>query len=379
MSDLDQQYEFMSKELRRICIVEESKRKHYHANRQDLQEIWDKLVSLRTHINRFTSEIENVKIEEIVQDFENKQSSQSLNESTLGLSIESAGRLADVHFLREKIRLKEALKGRVALIEESLAELRRQLLIYSDAIKLGSDWYQSKLNNDAEMSTGKYLKTSSTMEIRRALLDTSENINILEVELSNVTYELKIAEENLSKMLMNTTASEISAYGRSKPFSNDAVLWDKSNISPGIYNSPHKKHIHNNSSPASSSMIDIVTQGPAFSNDLADALRYGIEGNDQFLSNKRHKPNPSMTTTASPASTLECEFSLHEVLSGQAAIVRMNGEKPRSYAMRLERRLSSFIVLEEQLQGEFTAKIEAVKHLHTEVRDDSSNNNNIVI
>jgi hypothetical protein len=65
--------------------------------------------------------------------------------------------------------------------------------------------------------------------------------------------------------------------------------------------------------------------------------------------------------------TEKCEFSLDEVFCGKAKVLRRNGEGPEQYRVRLQKRLSSLMVLLAQLQSEVDIKSVAVKDARDEV------------
>ncbi len=115
---------------------------------------------------------------------------------------------------------------------------------------------------------------------------------------------------------------------------------------------------HNTVNNGDESVQDLIANGPPLSTDLANALRHGVE----------HIFDASNNRTNSNLSLSECEFSLHEVMSGQASIVRINGEAPKVYILRLQRRLGSLLTLELQIQLEFQAKVAHVKQARDVVR-----------
>lgn len=124
------QLDNLRKDLQRLCVEEEERKREYYGGRADLQEIWDKLVSLRTHINKFESDIENAKIEDIMRGAGGMgnidYATASQRSMTAGLSLESAGRLADINKLKEKLRMKDVLRGRIAIFEDRILDGRRQ-------------------------------------------------------------------------------------------------------------------------------------------------------------------------------------------------------------------------------------------------------------
>ena len=126
----------MKNEHFRLIQEEDRWRKQHNHSRGNLQEAWDKLVQLRTHISLFRSAIEEATIEDVSSQaaahaWKSSLEPENVNGSRVPLTVEAAIKLGDVHGIREKIRLKEGLQRKVALIEELLADLRMQLTRHS--------------------------------------------------------------------------------------------------------------------------------------------------------------------------------------------------------------------------------------------------------
>ena len=88
------------------------------------------------------------------------------------------------------------------------------------------------------------------------------------------------------------------------------------------------------------------------------------------------EPPPALTALTAripnnnpPMPPPRCEFSLHEVLSGYARVTRLNGEEPRQYRARLEKRLGALMILDQQLQDELLAKTEDVRRDRDRLRE----------
>ena len=124
----------MRADLNKLVRDEDEKRKEHNHNRGNLQEAWDKLVQLRTHISLFKSAIEEATIEDVSLQAE-RGTWQSSVPDTIGnrilTSADSAIRLGEVQNIRDKVRLKENLKMKVGVVEELLCDLRTQLSHHS--------------------------------------------------------------------------------------------------------------------------------------------------------------------------------------------------------------------------------------------------------
>ena len=358
------QLDNLKKDLQRLCVEEEECKREYYGGRADLQEIWDKLVSLRTHINKFESDIENAKIEDIMRgaggmgNIDYATSSQ--RSMTAGLSLESAGRLADINKLKEKLRMKDVLRGRIAIFEDRILDGRRQLAKCTDAMKSGSSHYllsseQYKLPASAQLPITTNVNGSPHKQLtaRQALLAISENVTEWEDELRRARNELKAIESEMAQEINISTQHSLSF--STIPSAAGGVTGNTNNTahSGAVTNKPAHATNHGDES-----VQDLIANGPPLSSDLAQALRQGVE----------HIFDASNNRTNTNLSLSECEFSLHEVMSGQASIVRINGEAPKVYILRLQRRLGSLLTLELQIQLEFQAKVARVKQARDVVR-----------
>jgi hypothetical protein len=157
-------------DLDKLCRDEDVKRKDHNHSRGNLQEAWDKLVQLRTHISLFKSAIEEATIEDVsLQATRGSWSSNHLSFSNRDnlLTAESAMRLGDAHGIREKVRLKEGLQRKVLLVEEFLTDLRAKLAHNSNEL--------TKVNNSTErLFVADTI--SASMDIRQAVISISKQL-----------------------------------------------------------------------------------------------------------------------------------------------------------------------------------------------------------
>ena len=157
-------------DLDRLVKDESAKRGQYNHAKEDLQEAWDKLVQLRTHISLFESAIVEATIEDVsLQAGRGDYESMNLSStgSRVSLSAESAIRLDDVRGIREKIRLKESLQMKVGTIEEKLFDLRTKLSYYSSEL--------TRLNNSTDQQLISNSMTAS-MRMRQTLISNSQQL-----------------------------------------------------------------------------------------------------------------------------------------------------------------------------------------------------------
>ena len=150
---------------------ENFKREEHNHSRRNLQEAWDKLVQLRTHISNFKSAIEGATIEDVaVQARKGSWTAVNLSFSAsneIPLTAESAIRLGDAHGIREKVRLKEGLQKKISQVEEFLTDLRSQLAHHSSEL--------TKISKTADRILV-YDTISSSMTIRQAVITVSKQL-----------------------------------------------------------------------------------------------------------------------------------------------------------------------------------------------------------
>lgn len=150
---------------------ENFKREEHNHSRRNLQEAWDKLVQLRTHITVFKSAIEEATIEDVsLQARKGSWTPVNLSFSTnseVPLTAESAIRLGDAHEMREKVRLKENLQRKVTQVEELLTDLRSQLAHHSSEL--------TKISKTADRILV-YDTISESMIIRQAVIAVSKQL-----------------------------------------------------------------------------------------------------------------------------------------------------------------------------------------------------------
>lgn len=369
--------DFLKAELRRLTAEEEERKRAYHGGRADLQEIWDKLVSLRTFINKFETEIESAKIEDIMRGVGSVDAMNYILPSRntgSSMTVNSANRVADINKLKEKLRMKEVIKSRVAVLEEKIVDGRRHLAKCSDAMKQGAVNYTlsteqyNLLFMNSTLSSGVLSSPNAgsvakNVALRQALLTISGRVNSWEDELLKSNNELKLLEADLSRDISDATLT-------SQQDTSFFVTNASSGVSQQGYGqiTPAKSGMHSDSvystarrtlsnaaaSNTDDAVLDIITHGAPLSSDLINALRQGADTVFDASSNR--------TAATAGMSLSDCEFSLYEVMSGQAGVTRMNGESPKMYIMRLQKRLGSLLTLELQIQLEFQAKVAEVKH-----------------
>jgi hypothetical protein len=150
---------------------ENFKREEHNHSRRNLQEAWDKLVQLRTHISNFKSAIEEATIEDVsLQARTGSWTAVNLSfsaSSEIPLTAESAIRLGDAHGIREKVRLKEGLQKKISQVEEFLTDLRSQLAHHSSEL--------TKISKTADRILV-YDTISSSMTIRQAVITVSKQL-----------------------------------------------------------------------------------------------------------------------------------------------------------------------------------------------------------
>ncbi len=310
-----------------LIELEESKKKEHTLYKGQLQESWDKLVNLRTHINLFKADIEEALIEEprkspLQVSTDVKKSRNAL----IPFETLSTKRLTDVNNLKEKMRLKEELRRKVAVAEQFLLDLRKRMAHRSDALaKLsrrnlhGSGVGKNTLNLTSISETCSDVQElvlmsdslSVYMETRKEILNMSNDLEKAEEGFLKANNELKSLEKELSMALQQNVESKSSA---------DAP-------------------------PLIQEMLSGATEERQLE---ALALAHGDFGGGQGGVN------------------------FNDVISGASRVKRHANETVEKYRCRLETRLLALTSLDSHLQQDLEHKTNLVRRARDEVRYDIS-------
>ena len=122
----------LQNEAKKLRQQEDMKRREHIQLQDSLQNTWDQLVNLRSHISLFKSAIEEVRLEEAAY-YVHMLGESNINSSDL--TSEMATRLGSLHALREKVRVKEGMKSKIALMDEQLIGLSCQIRLRSCPIR----------------------------------------------------------------------------------------------------------------------------------------------------------------------------------------------------------------------------------------------------
>ena len=370
----DPSLSYLEIELIRLTSEEELRNEAYNQAGTDLQDIWNKIVGLEKIIHSHASEIENLKIECVASRPEeafwqlHKPSSDPsaptiYNEQSQQLSLQSAGRLADIQILKEKIRIKEGYRLRLSVLEESINKCRLQLHQLTESLKM-----QQKTSHHDGSIDYTHGGINASMNIRNLLLETSHNISVLEADYMRTSGEYDLLTAELQAALNSKDNQDLFTVTIT---SQDG---DKSVVLPGVppaQSSAENAVIYQNQANADtthrkvdSDLLEILSHGSvALSPDLIEAVKKGTFCTTSHLKDISHATSPNTTNYINKV----FDFTLSEVLAGAAALQRMNGEAAVAYLVRVERRLAALLSMEDQLQEELHQKIEDLKVLKKQV------------
>ena len=313
-TDFNSQLALLRSEFLRLTRDEDYKRKIQNQFKAELQEAWDKLVNLRTHIKIFRSSIEDAKIEEIAFAAESEglgSHSDSIFGKGAPLTKESASRLADIHIIREKVRLKEGLRCKVALAEELVSNLKRQLSEKSEALLGINVSMQSSESASAlqMVAVGKASRSvSQYMELRRSLLALSNEIEDAEANLTASQEELEKVESDVETALKKANDSQRAKSEAGSRLVSSATSHPFSEFF-GV-NFPVESLYSGGSSEEKA--------GRDGEQSFAAAMEGGKLAAASALSSSAQLRNAQKFIGSMPSSAILSDISLHEVLSGQA-------------------------------------------------------------
>lgn len=269
---IDAEAASLARQLQTALLEEAQSRSSHKTHQNNLQDAWEKLSTLRTHVASMRRKMDDARTEEAGQ--------QSSFEALLSLtSVQD--RPSNAYIVNSKMRLRDELVEQMAKQENILKDLRLQI----------------------EMRTAALLNRSSSTSALSRSIDESLRLRSSLVQVSS---DLERAEADFLALSLRLDALK---------------------------------------AEIKQSVADAALKG--------DAPRVSA-------------PSPSRP---SPSGAHYPEFTLYEVLSGQAAVVRMSGEEASAFARRLERRLVSLSALEKELQSDLDDKAHCVRRAKDEYRE----------
>jgi predicted nucleic acid-binding Zn-ribbon protein len=371
------QVQFLKNELTHLKFEEDEKKKAYYESRNQLQDQWNKLVNLKSHIQRFQEEIEEVKIEIISHEAERSVWSgdmDAIHEGMANYTLKSVPRVAGLRNLREKLKLKETLTNKILIAEEKLQEKRSKLAILSHSLRESTHSINSRsFSQELSLSLG---AVDQSMSTRTQLLSLANEIEDLENKLVTYNNSIRSLEQDLNQSVDDVITNELNSGTGS--LSSSSVLNSDRNLSftanKRVLSSsssfihqptPSQKNLSTsaagNLAGEPTPMLEIVSYGPPLSSDLMDALMKG------------EYPATNATGLAAGLANNDTgllpEFTIEEVVAGQASLFRMNGEIPQIYLQRLEKRLLSLLSLEVQVVRDFHDSLSVVRRRREIVSD----------
>eukprot|EP01041_Mallomonas_annulata_P000374 gene374-683_t len=407
-SNIDHELLVIQNELQIITEEEDVKRKIHNQYRNDLQESWDKLVNLRSHILTFQKSIDEAALEEArsyasghaSMQWETPASASQGSSQRSEMTLESTYRLADLQILQQKLPLREALRERMIASETRLKALREELDVKSDSLtrcgrELGGGGGGSSMgggSSGVDTGGGGMDLISRSMDLRQSLMAVSRELEEAESEYVRSSAEFEIIESELTRCMRGMSLADTTTItgassnrgggggtgtGRGDGIDMSKLYLDTSGYrTPGLHHTPSlgpdiPPYMYNTNTTATSSDNNVnnnninnnpwnISQNSNSSNNMSGALMtIGV--------------GMGMGEGGGGGSSLGggsgVGFSLHEVLGGHAMVRRLNGEHPYSYRTRLEARLVSLGVLEGQCRVDVEAAAELVRKARDELRD----------
>lgn len=330
--DSDPEITNLRKEIVGAQDEEVLKRKCHDQYKADLQEAWEKLVSLRSHVLTFQNSIDEAALEEaksyavspLELIWEPAYSAKQLSRVQ-----DSSHRMADLQELKQKLPQRELLKMKLTACEDMLKSLRSQMENKSAELMISS-----RSTREAGTSS-----ITMTMELRQSLLQLSRDLAEAERDYLRLAGELEVVDNALHGLLKGLTDVQ------KANVLDEMSLLASHNGFIGEGNLSTLGHLQ-------------LTHQPVLT---------GIAGSSGGVENSQ---TVSVTKCENDSTSIKCDFSLHEILSGQGGKVRrINGEHAYSYRMRLEKRQASLKILEQQLEVEVEGLAERVREARDILRD----------
>jgi hypothetical protein len=145
------QLKHLTNEHYKISIHEIMKKKDYINNRNELQDIHDKYIVVRSNINELESIVDQLNLEHALYGGDNLDGTDDeddgdddSNEVTLKAGSvhhedHSAYNEHTYNLLKDKIRRKDVIKKDIVVIENEIIQLRKKIVMYSNDLKLSYD------------------------------------------------------------------------------------------------------------------------------------------------------------------------------------------------------------------------------------------------
>ena len=145
------QLKHLTNEHYKISIHEIMKKKDYINNRNELQDIHDKYIVVRSNINELESIVDQINLEHALYGGDNLDGTDDeddgdddSNEVTLKAGrVHHEGHSAynehTYNLLKDKIRRKDVIKKDIVVIENEIIQLRKKIVMYSNDLKLSYD------------------------------------------------------------------------------------------------------------------------------------------------------------------------------------------------------------------------------------------------
>jgi hypothetical protein len=312
-------------ELDYLTKQEEDLRKYHSHCKGNLQEAWDKLVHLRTHIKLFHSAIEEATIEEVTSSGDSNLSYAS-HDSEILLTQQSASYASDATHIRDKVRVKEGLKTKISNAEILAREIQQKLSIQTE--ELGRIISRQTTSSSEPGRTAADPSVSDSVVLymtkRKQVLVLSQELDAADDQRLKLKAELDFVEKSLNEALRKMM------HNQNAEAENDREIDSLLDITISRDNTV--------AAPDRESFKPVVSSGR-----LTQDLTALIE-------------NPSGS-----------EFTLHEVLTGKARVQRLNGESAKKYKDRLIKRMVSLSTLDAQMQEELEFLAENVRKAKDDV------------
>lgn len=385
---------FLISENHRLKFEEENQKIFYYESRKNLQDCWNKLVNLRSHLQRFQEEIEEVKIEiiaheaersiwtgdidEIFEQSEFRNGVHGGNSNGHDWTLKSATRVAGLRNLRDKVKLKESIQSKILIFQEELSHKKQLLTKLSVQLQQSTTKVSSDLFTSTETSFLGLMSIDESMGIRAQLLTISDQIDDLELKIRQYKQSLGQLEREVNEHVDEVVWQEIEndqSFSKLNSHKKSHSRTPNRSFTSGNGNqSTSKNPIASAVSLTENEYLELVSHGPPLSTDLINAL---LKRNSDPSDDKAGEDSLFSTSLSASAllhlqqssdhATIP-EFTLDEILAGQAKVYRMNGELPQTYLTRLEKRILALQLVEIEVVKEFQELLNTVKRRREMVR-----------
>ena len=230
-ANLSSQILSMRNELADLKEEEEEKRTLNNYCKNDLQYVWDQLISLKTIINVTKQMLEEATVENLLSNGKSADAlaatlTDDILSGKVGLTADVAAKMASANILKAKIASKDELKGKIAGYEDNLNSLRKRLSSDTESLVRATN-YTTKTADELIVqgeSGVTALTTMSSMALRQSLISATVELESAEAQYVAALESMSALEAEIASLLGDSADPGLPVGGGAAPAPLDSSL-----------------------------------------------------------------------------------------------------------------------------------------------------------